>query len=135
VGLVADQPLEINVVVMVRTDHWRGRTIVNHDEMKTALLELAIMFPAELLKRTKKAAKSAEKLNDDGYGDGDEQTEVAEKRERYIKINYKEHWPTTPLHETLALYAQADLVIGPHGAGTWQPTLLIKCVEPVVIAI
>jgi hypothetical protein len=103
-GLVADQPLEINVVVMVRTDHWRGRIVVNHDEMKTALLELATTFPDKLLERTRST---------------DERTEVAEQRERYIKINYKEHWPETPLHETLALYAQADFVIGPHGAGTW----------------
>jgi hypothetical protein len=82
--------------------------------MKTALLELAIMFPAELLKHHKKAD---EILSDEG--DDEEQTEVGEQRERYIKINYKEHWPTTPLHETLALYAQADLVIRPHSAGTW----------------
>jgi hypothetical protein len=112
-GFVADQPFEINVVVMVRTDHWRGRTIVNHDEMKTALLELAITFPDKLLERTNSTEKKSKE------GDGDERTEVAEERERYIKINYKEHWPETPLHETLTLYAQADFVIGPHGAGTW----------------
>ncbi len=110
-GYEADHPLEVNIVVMVRTDHWRGRLIVNHEAMKTALLELAVTFPAELLKRTKAAVKKSE------AGD-DERTEV-ERRERYVKINYREHCPKTPLHETLALYAQADFVIGPHGAGTW----------------
>ncbi|ELR23166.1 uncharacterized protein ACA1_357470 [Acanthamoeba castellanii str. Neff] len=80
--------------------------------MKTALLELAVTFPAELLKRTKAAAKKSE-------ADDDERTEV-ERRERYIKINYREHCPKTPLLETLALYAQADFVIGPHGAGYEQ---------------
>jgi hypothetical protein len=103
-GYSADHPLEVNIVVSVRTNHWRGRLIVNYEQMKAALVDLATTFPAELLKRTKTKTKS-----ESGERTG----------ERYVKLNYREHFPTTPLRETLELFAQADFVIGPHGAGTW----------------
>jgi hypothetical protein len=104
-GYSADHPLEVNIVVSVRTDHWRGRLIANYEHMKTALVDLATTFPAELLKRTKTKTKKSESGERMG--------------ESYVRLNYREHFPTTPLRETLELFAQADIVIGPHGAGTW----------------
>jgi hypothetical protein len=93
-GFSADHPLDVNLLVMVRTDNYRGRVVANHDHLKSALVKLATTFPAKLAQK------------------------VEDNRERYIRVNYREHNPSMPLDDTFGLFAEADFVIGPHGAGT-----------------
>jgi hypothetical protein len=69
----------VQVLYIVRTDSFRGRIIVNYDELSRAL--------------------SSPELFPD------------------TKFNIRRHMPQTPVVDALRLYAESDIIIGPHGAG------------------
>jgi hypothetical protein len=75
------------VLYVVRYDAYRGRIVINFDELTKAL-------------------SSAEYFS------------------RHEKFNVRVHWPEASPVEALRLYAQADIIVGPHGAGScWQQRL------------
>lgn len=81
----------VNILCIVRTNPHKGRMIANYDELKAALGQLARDYPLKLAQR----------------GVTDQSVDIA----------LAEHLPNETLPLTMAAYAHADVIIGPHGAG------------------
>lgn len=101
-GLSEDAPLPLNVLFIVRTDPYKGRMVYNYPEVKKALLSMLDEYPDELLR---KKASDPDQL----------------VRESYVRINFDEHLPHLDQSHAFKLFSEADIIIGPHGAGTTQP--------------
>lgn len=89
----------IKIVFIVRYDSWKGRMILNHHELIQGFEELAKSYPEKLLRDNQEAPK--------------------------LKFETEEHLANTSMPDTWKMFGSADLVIGPHGAGTSNPGIII----------
>lgn len=82
----------VNILFMVRTDAYKGRIILNHAELMQGFKELAQQYPSKL--RTKSPTAPS------------------------LSIRIQEHTANVSMTDSRKLFSNADLIIGPHGAGT-----------------
>ncbi len=93
----------VNIIFIVRTDTFTGRIILNHKELYKAVEKLAKAFPKR-------------------FADQRKDQPALPKR---LKIELAEHVGSVSLVESRKLFGRADIVIGPHGAGTPISCLLL----------
>jgi hypothetical protein len=93
----------VNIIFIVRTDTFTGRIILNHKELYKAVEKLAKAFPKR-------------------FADQRKDQPALPKR---LRIELAEHVGSVSLVESRKLFGRADIVIGPHGAGTPISYLLL----------
>lgn len=86
----------VSIVFIVRTDAFAGRMILNHKELYKAVEQLAKAFPKRFADQRKGRPASPKRL----------------------RIELAEHVGSMSMVESRKLFGRADIVIGPHGAGT-----------------
>jgi hypothetical protein len=96
---IAQKEIVVKILFIKRTDPFTGRIILNHKEMFKAFQQLGKAFAARYAQQ-----RSGGKL----------------------RIELLEHEGSMSMVDSRKLFGQADVVIGPHGAGTASaPPLMI----------
>lgn len=103
---------EINIVCIVRNNPVRGRMIINYPELKSGLVNLSLSYDTKLQHSVS------------------ESNGTQGKRSR-VKISLLEHLPSMATADCLKLYSKADIVVGPHGAGTSSLHDSISLLRPI----
>lgn len=83
--------VKVNILCIVRSNSYKARMVYNYQVLKKELIHLQELYPL--------------KLKDNGVSDFK------------LVITLSEHLDTMTLKQTLAAFANADIVFGPHGAG------------------
>jgi hypothetical protein len=91
VSAVNDETLHVTIMCIVRTNNYKARMIANYAELREALTNLTVEYPVKL-----------------------QQSGVNQS----ISITLTEHLPNMTLPQALEVFASADIILGPHGAGT-----------------
>ncbi|ELR21725.1 uncharacterized protein ACA1_384600 [Acanthamoeba castellanii str. Neff] len=100
------EDIELNILFMVRKPHgWKGRIILNYDEVKEAILDLVAAYPAKLQRLSTQDKEDVDIQEDDHYRTG------------HLKINFIEHHAHMNATDGMKLFSEADIIMGPHGAG------------------
>lgn len=93
------EKIEVNILCIVRSDWYKARIVNNYADLKREMLKLSETYPTKLMESG---------------------------AQEQVRITMSEHRPNMSLPHTLSLYANADIIFGPHGAGARA------CLVPVV---